>query len=594
VIDRPLGPFLRWTTPFLSVTAATVVACGSSPTSTGLAGNACSPSSTAQSAASSQIVACDAGTLVSVAGGGASYIVIPQFAVGDVTYAPTTYSISVNSGGSSVSRMPPPIAGPMMLRAGGDGPSPSFPGGGEAQRRFDSRLLALSHKFATEARLNGRSGMARTRPSFAVNCCPPAGSIRHFHVVSNDNGTAFKPVDARLSYVGTNVLVYVDTLSPPGFSPSQLQTFGQFTDQTLYPLDSIFGQPTDIDNNGHVIMLLTPVVNELVTAAQCSTQGFVGGLFFGHDLVATDTTSNQGEIFYGVVPDSMGTVSCAHPVSALLPCPQSAQQPGGCGFILNVFLHELQHLINFSNHVLITGGPEEEGWVDEGESIIAEEQGSIFFEKRYPPPSGRSSSAQLFPDSAQGFLNFLSQFPGYLVRPDTQSVTLHSDADGGLSWRGGDWLLLRWLGDQYGNGYYKTLEHDIETGTANIAFAAGSGQSFQSLFGNFGVALYADSLPGLPRTTVAMNNRFVTRNIRQLTNRLFQNQELSSSFPLPVKQLTATPITATLVPGTSAYYRLDTSSQGTVQISFSSTTSGTPLPASLHPQLAIFRLPPGS
>jgi hypothetical protein len=49
-----------------------------------------------------------------------------------------------------------------------------------------------------------------------------------------------------------------------------------------------------------------------------------------------------------------------------------------------------------------------------------------------------------------------------------------------------------------------------------------------------------------------------------------------------------------MVPGTMSFYRLDTSAgQTTVTIDFGS-TPGVPLTDALHPQLSIFRIPPGS
>ena len=119
----------------------------------------------------------------------------------------------------------------------------------------------------------------------------------------------FTAVGASLSYIGSDILIYIDTLAPAnGFTPSQLQSFGQLFDQILYPLDTnTFGPPTDIDQNGHLIVLLSPIVNALTPASSCNTEGFIGGFFDGIDLASTDTSSNRGEIFYSLVPDPNAT-----------------------------------------------------------------------------------------------------------------------------------------------------------------------------------------------------------------------------------------------------------------------------------------------
>ena len=64
--------------------------------------------------------------------------------------------------------------------------------------------------------------------------------------------------------------------------------------------------------------------------------------------------------------------------------------------------------------------------------------------------------------------------------------------------------------------------------------------------------------------------------------------------PYPV-ELTALPIGSTLsasmVPGTMAFYRLDTATgSATVRVQFSTPSSGS-FASNLHPQVSIFRLP---
>jgi hypothetical protein len=65
------------------------------------------------------------------------------------------------------------------------------------------------------------------------------------------------------------------------------------------------------------------------------------------------------------------------------------------------------------------------------------------------------------------------------------------------------------------------------------------------------------------------------------------------AFPIATLPLVGS-ITASMVPGTMAFYRLTTTAgQGTVTVQFGA-SPGTPLPEALHPQLSIFRLPPGT
>src|SRR5205823_14306953 len=93
-----------------------------------------------------------------------------------------------------------------------------------------------------------------------------------------------------------------------------------------------------------------------------------------------------------------------------------------------IFLHELQHMINFGQHVVVNGGDSEEGWLDEGMSLIAEELGSRYYEARYPTPSGRTEPQQVLPDSSQSFcVDKLVNSYSYLLDPEPETLTLHSD-----------------------------------------------------------------------------------------------------------------------------------------------------------------------
>lgn len=570
-----------------SIGASTfVAACGGDHTVTGTNNNLtpCANGGSVQLATlQAATLDCTNGTGITLAGGGASYLVVPQFATGTAANRPASYRIGVANGASAtIASATGPSLDVSPARPGS--PLPPGAGRGARQRAFDERLM-------NDARRHVQNGDWRARtltPAAAprASTVPPLNSVQPFHVLSSENPVEFKRVGARLSYIGQNILLYVDTLAPPnGFSPDQLTAFGQLFDQTLYPIDvSTFGPPTDIDQNGHLIMLLSPVVNALTPKSQCDSQGFIGGFFSGGDLASTDTSSNQGEIFYSLVPDPDSTVSCAHTVAEL-------DETTGA-----TFLHELQHLINFGQHVLVHHSSPELGWLDEGMSIVAEELGSLYYENKYPPPTGRSNPAQLFPDSSQGYINgLLFDSYEYLLKTDTATVTLHSDADGGLAWRGGDWLLARWLGDQKGTGIYKALAQSSLTGTANIANAAG--EAFPSLFGDFSLSLYTDSLPGIPKSSIPSRDRFTTRTLRKMYQRLYDTSQPSSYVPRPFPILTTQlsgMITASMVPGTMSFYRLDTTSgQGSVTIQFSA-TDGTTLTSALHPQVSIFRLPPGT
>ncbi len=575
--------------------ASLVAACSSDHPAAPVADKLCGTGGVASLAVNqAATIDCTSGSAIDLAAGGAHYLVVPQFATSLVPNKAVAYTLGVQQSSAPVATSEfafvaaSPAAAISAARSA-DGALPNGAGAaalarlltrlpGERQMAFDGALRARARRAVASGAW--RAAAARVAPREAAT--PVAGSIRQFAVVSSFSTTnpTYATVSARLAYVGTNVLVYVDTLSPAGgFTSDQLIAFSKLFDETLYPIDiAAFGNPSDIDANQHVIMLLTPIVNSLVTKAACKTGGYVGGFFDGFDLVSSSVNSNKGEVFYGVVPDPDSTVSCAHTVAEL-----NEVVPA-------TFLHELQHLISFSQHVVVNHGAAEEGWLDEGMSLVAEELGGEHYEQKYPPPTGRTDPRQLFPDSAEGYIiGELGDSYSYLLRTDTVTATLHSDADDGLAWRGSDWLLLHWLGDQQGAAIYQRLEHNTATGTANIAIAAG--EPFPNLFGDFSLSLWTDSIVGQPRDAVPQRDRFTTRNLRELYQAYFNAGGGPRAYPV-VLNTVAVGNTASgkMVPGTMAFYRVDApAGNGSVRIKFAP-ASGT-FATNLHPQVSVYRLP---
>jgi hypothetical protein len=556
-----------------SIAVLALGGCGDS-TSPDASSPACGPVAIVRLAVNQAITrACGTGRLVTLAGG-ATYLIVPQFASGGLTSGIANATVPYVLGA--------PTAPSLSISGSSQSLLSEFPTH-TLQQRFDSALRVRAMNAASAGAFVSMT--SRIAPIFALApAIPNLGSVRDFRVLTGSGiqtqtvGTA----SARLSYVGANVLLYIDTLAPKnGFTPAQLQSFGQYFDGTLYSIVvDAFGPPSDVDNNGRVIVLLSPSVNALSPSASCNSQGYVAGYFNGLDLTSGASNGNRGEIFYALVPDPVGTVSCAHSVANLL------------GAVPATFLHELQHLVNFSQHVVVSGGTAEEGWLDEGLSIRAEELGSEYYEAKYPAPTGRASPTQLFPDSSQGFIqSLLADSYSYLLKTDTASLTLHADSDGGFSWRGGDWLFAHWLGDLKGRKVFTSLEQSKLTGLANIAAAAG--ESFPTLFGDFSLAIWTDSLLGVSRASVPTRDRFQTRNLRQIYQRLFEtNNTAPRAFPVVPTNLVANgSISASMYAGTAAYYILDlSSSPADVVIQFA-TPGGGAFSGKLNPQLSIYRLP---
>ena len=533
--------------------------------------------------AQTQLIDCsNGGTTFTFAGAGASYMIVPEFATDQAPFQFLLYHVASGTMSATAPNIQAAVrADPGLAAAAARAQL------GAAQRQADGMLRARGRRLAASGAFRATRANALRAPQRAVQATvPPQGSYRSFKVASDifNSTNTWATVRAQLAYVGTSVLLYVDSLAPDGgFSAAQLQTYGQYFDQTLFAIDTTaFGAPTDIDGNGRVIVLMTGVVNADTPASTCTTQGFIAGFFNEEDFTAAavDPNSNQGEIFYAIVPDPAGQYSCVHSVADL----QFDVPP--------TFLHELQHLISFGQHVVVAGGLPGASWLDEGMSTVAEELGSLYYEQKCPPPSCRTDPSQLFPDSSQPFIqNFLYNSYVYALVPDTASILLENDADAGTAWRGGAWLLVRWLADQKGTGVYRQLEQGSPSGTTAIAQVMG--EPFPQVFADFGLSLYTDSLPGLPRATAPAANRFTTRNLRQLWARLFTTSGAPLVMPVQLFPVSSDTTLQIVYPGTAIYFRLDTpSNAAAVSVRFAG-PGGAAFQPSYQPQLAIFRLPPG-
>ena len=338
-----------------------------------------------------------------------------------------------------------------------------------------------------------------------------------------------------------------------------------------------FGAPSDLDGDGHVVVLLTPVANRMSIASECVQRGYVTGFFYGVDLLERDPHSNRGEVFYGFVPDSTGRYSCAHTASDVERTLQAT------------FPHELQHLISFNQHVLVRGGAPEATWLNEGLSHAAEELVARMYDARYPAPLGRGTREQLYPDSAGPYIapQLLNAYL-YLHAALDHSVTSYRGA-GGIEERGATWLFLRWLADLKGDEVLGRLVRSNLTDIANVEHVAG--EPFATLFGDFSVALLTDSIPGLPRPAAA-RRRYQGRSLRQLMAREAVIAGFADPFPLSTYRLDpGGTLRSAMLPGTMMHALVTTGSPGSpVRLGFT-TPVFAPFPVAARAQVTVVRLP---
>ena len=501
-----------------------------------------------------------------VTGTGAKYLVVPQFATATGTRSLIRYAIG--NGGSLTAAARAMESQPLSPAARLDNVLRQIertlaPNAGQAARELRARALALQ---AVRGPALQQVGTTRT---FRVLSAIPANSQQQL---------TFATVTATLRFAGQNILIYVDQQAPSGangLSDSVITKLGTWFDRDLYTIGvNTFGSESDIDANDRVIVLMTPVVNGLTPRTDCDV--VISGFFFGLDLEDLPN-SNRGEVFYSLVPDPQGQFSCPRSVAIV----EGSTPP--------TFIHEFQHMISYNQHTIVRpGGLDEDTWLTEGLSHIAEEVAARFYDNKYPNlPPGR-----LFSDTANIFINNdLANGYQFLESTPTTSLTLF-ESTGTLEERGAAWLFLRWLADQKDSTIFGRLVQTNLTGIANIENVAA--ESFPVLFGDWAIALWTDSIPGHPRTSVPARNRYKSRNLRQIYARLnaIAPQVFPRVYPLVLRPLgVGASLESSMYPGTMEYFET-TSPAADPAIGFRfSRTDGQVFAASLRAQLGLFRLP---
>ena len=306
---------------------------------------------------------------------------------------------------------------------------------------------------------------------------PPAvGSMRTFKVCSNLTCSTTADVTGTVQWVGAHAAIYTDTTNPTQagytFTPTSIAQMGAVFDTVLHPIDvARFGPESDIDGNTVVLVLLTKQVNGLTPKPTC-TSAYVTGYFFGGDIQPGFATQyNNGEVFYGMVPDPGSATSCQFTASFV-----ATQLPV-------TFIHEFQHMISFNQHVLLRGGQPEVLWLNEAMSHLAEELGGEHYDSLNDQVT---KSSYEFGDVYNAY--------NFLLAPNEHALITDNGA-GTLEERGAGFLFLRYLADQFGPGITQTLEQTNNLGVLNVQAATGN-TPIESLLTRWSLALYVDDLPG--------------------------------------------------------------------------------------------------
>lgn len=333
-----------------------------------------------------------------------------------------------------------------------------------AQEMLEEQLRGVELVLSTE--VPPVSGGASVSKGVRTAPVPALGATEVFSVLGSVGKTGrTAEVTGRVACVTDHTIFYVDVEvergNPTDLTGRDVERLCRDFERTLVAEMALFGEPSDVNGDGHVAILLTPQVNRLGS----SQGGIVTGFFFANDLYA----GNKREMLYIMVPDSAGAygtvIEKEFAMSNLIPA---------------VLPHEMQHAISYNQHVIAGGGRPEESWLNEGLSHLAEDVLGVGIENP-------------------------SRYALYLSRPEAYGLVMPGSP--GLAERGGIFLFLRYLYEQHPDGaaFLRALLHSGKTGVANVEAAFASTAPEFDQFAEFLLRWSA---------TLAFNNRGVSADPR--------------------------------------------------------------------------------
>ncbi|HEX9084014.1 MAG TPA: hypothetical protein VF836_04675 [Gemmatimonadaceae bacterium] len=382
---------------------------------------------------------------------------------------------------------------------------------------------------------------------------------------TNDLCNNFIRTQAVVASVSAKAILMVDTLDGPPlslFTQAQLDSITNEFDNITYPTDAAyFNTPTDIDGDGHIIMLFTGQINKLTPPG--TTGGFVGGFFFAGDFfppVATPqlgacAESNQEEIFYLLAPDPAG-ITYGNVRSA------GSVRQGTRGTIA----HEFQHMINAGNRLQ---NPQvdhfEATWLDEALAHFAEDAvgrvqrgfgdlQTLTFNDVIPcnTPCSQANDFNAF------FFQNLARLTDWMAQPDHFSP-MSAMADTSLAVRGAAWAIVRYGADNYSNGLPRTFTRALvagpDTGVTN--FVAATKSPIDTVVKGWLVSMYADHLGIAGLDPKYQYRSYNFRSVMPPVAKAVLNQAVAS-YPLTLRSIGSGSdnISAMNQSGTGSYFRL--------------------------------------
>ncbi|MBK7755934.1 MAG: hypothetical protein IPI35_05895 [Deltaproteobacteria bacterium] len=326
-----------------------------------------------------------------------------------------------------------------------------------------------------------RRPLATPMPAPAVSEDDIGTKITEFRVRDDySSAKSVSSITATLWALGSKIAIYVDDEVPIdwdyecdgvvdsyavydsyGFTNCDLQTVADIVDNNIIVnVDHLFGEPSDINEDGKITVLVSPVLNTLPLTSDDEDDW---SKVFSYadpesDLSTfddkTNPSSDEQEIIYVFAPDPYGFYN---------PYKTTTVDEYTTMELTAEIARSYLRLVLYNTHVIASEGEEEESWLTEALGALATDIcgfGAVYYEDAW----------------------------NYMDAPYLEGLTDYDSSSlFATGSRGAQYLFARWLIDTYGTDLLTSLTNTSEIGTANIE--AATGESFDTLVLQWQVAL---------------------------------------------------------------------------------------------------------
>ncbi len=353
------------------------------------------------------------------------------------------------------------------------------------------------------------------------------------------NYNSFDSVRTRVVYVGPKLIIMEDSLSPlAGTMDNEYVAIGTEFDRDMFGYLSNFGDPlvldSETDNNGRVIAIFSPKVNNYTVGNGGSLLGFVTSCDFAPNTDPDPNNvcvpSNEGEYFYAFVPNPNATGN------------DNWSLEDWRHYVRGTMLHEFKHVVMFAERISRDASFAEEPWLEEATAQMATE---FWARKLYSNKGQKANIAwadglicdYVRPGDARcadpveaighhmGFL--------YLHYASNETKSIINNSDNVIY--GSSWSFARWVTDSYGGAdegvFLRSLvQQQNDRGINNLQLR--TGKTWSEMLGYWSLASASDDYPGGtindPRARLQSWN---TRNILATMSASLRYSDGTQAFP---------------------------------------------------------------